>query len=93
MGVDLIIYLQKTYAANYLNIFFVMVTMLIDPAVVLMTAVVLMLITKNKFKGFVIIMYVLANTYITGLLKAFYADPRPIWFSSEVRNIGFYCPQ
>lgn len=93
MGIDIIIYMQHNYASDFLKIFFVMVTMIIDPAVVLITAVVLMITTKNKFKGFVIIVYVLANTYLTGVFKAFYADPRPIWYSEEVRNIGFYCPQ
>jgi hypothetical protein len=75
------------------DIFFYCITLLIDPAVVMITTIVLVIVIKNKFNAYVTVMFILLNTYLTGVLKAFYADPRPFWVDKKILNIGIYCPQ
>lgn len=52
---------------------------MIDPLVVLISTFTLIVVVKNKYRAFVTVMFILLNTYFAGLLKAFYADPRPFW--------------
>ncbi len=76
-----------------LDVFFYMFTLMIDPAVVLITTFTLIIVVQNKYRAFVTVMFILLNTYFAGLLKAFYADPRPFWAHKAIQSIGFYCPQ
>ncbi len=76
-----------------LDVFFYVFTLMIDPAVVLITTFTLIIVVKNKYRAFVTVMFMLLNTYFAGLLKAFYADPRPFWAHKLIQSIGFYCPQ
>ena len=91
-GANLIIYIQKHYRSIYLDYFFIAVTMINDPAVVLAITLLIMLLSKHKFTSYTTLLFIVWNTYLTGVLKAFYADPRPIWSHSKVENIGLYCP-
>ena len=54
---------------------------------------IVVIVVKNKFKAYVTVMFILFNTYLAGVLKAFYADPRPFWANKAILNIGIYCPQ
>jgi len=76
-----------------LDIFFYVFTLMIDPLVVLISTFTLIVVVKNKYRAFVTVMFMLLNTYFAGLLKAFYADPRPFWAHKAIQSIGFYCPQ
>ena len=38
------------------------------------------------------LMFILINTFLAAVLKAYDSDPRPIWTEQSIRNIGFYCP-
>ena len=87
------VYLQTHYRTPTLDKFFTIVTMFIDPAVVMVSTMVLLIISKNKEKASTVVLFILINTFFTGVLKTFYADPRPFWESSKVVNIGLYCPQ
>ena len=66
--------------------------MLSDPAVIFLGAIAM--VVANKFKGhsYILLVFILFNVYLAALLKAFDCDPRPIWTSNVIRNIGFYCP-
>lgn len=66
---------------------------MIDPAVVFLVTFILIMAVKNKFRAYVTLLFILLNTYLTGVLKAFYADPRPFWANKDILNIGIYCPQ
>jgi hypothetical protein len=52
---------------------------MIDPVVVLVITFTLIIVIKNKYNAFVTVIFILLNTYLAGVLKAFYADPRPFW--------------
>lgn len=78
LGINLIYQFQQ--AENHLlNVFFYIITLLIDPAAVLVITFALIIINKNKYNAFVSVIFILLNTYLAGVLKAFYADPRPFW--------------
>lgn len=66
--------------------------MLIDPAIVVLGIITILVMSRRKKKALVMVMFVLLNTFLAALLKAYHIDPRPIWTHAEVRNIGFYCP-
>lgn len=67
-----------------LDVFFYAFTLMIDPVVVLGTTFTLVIVVRNKYRAFVTVMFMLLNTYLTGLLKAFYADPRPFWANKAI---------
>lgn len=52
----------------------------------------MMVLTRNKFDGFVMLVFILLNTFLAALFKALDSDPRPFWTEKSVRNIGLYCP-
>lgn len=79
-----IIYNLQQYKTMPLNVFFYAFTLLIDPVVVLVTTFVLVIVLRNKYRAFVTVMFLLLNTFFTGLLKAFYADPRPFWAHKKI---------
>lgn len=66
--------------------------MIIDPTVIVGACVVLMIVTRNKAKGFVMIIFILFNSFCAAALKAYDCDPRPFWTNPNVKSIGFYCP-
>jgi|JI10StandDraft_1071094.scaffolds.fasta_scaffold5403053_1 hypothetical protein len=66
--------------------------MILDPTIVFALCIIMMIINRNKNKGFIMLIFILINTYFAALMKAFYSDPRPIWTNYNIRNIGFYCP-
>ena len=66
--------------------------MVIDPSVVFLGAILMIILSRRKGKAFLMLMFILFNVFLAALLKAYDCDPRPIWTSDEVRNIGFYCP-
>jgi mannitol-specific phosphotransferase system IIBC component len=72
--------------------FFLLVTMIIDPTIVFAICVLMMVLSHRKKKGFVMLMFILINTFLAAVLKAYDSDPRPIWTEQSIRNIGFYCP-
>lgn len=63
-----------------------------DPAIIFFGAILLLVVNKNKSKAFFFFIFILLNVFLAAFLKAFSCDPRPIWTSDVVRNIGFYCP-
>lgn len=83
LGQNIIYYLQQLETLP-LNVFFYAFTLLIDPVVVLVTTFVLVIVLRNKYRAFVTVMFLLLNTFFTGLLKAFYADPRPFWAHKHI---------
>lgn len=66
--------------------------MIIDPTVVFAICILMMVLTRNKFDGFVMLVFILLNTFLAALFKALDSDPRPFWTEKSVRNIGLYCP-
>lgn len=66
--------------------------MIIDPTVIVGACIFVLIITKNKAKGLVMIIFILFNSFLAAALKAYDSDPRPFWTNPEVKSIGFYCP-
>jgi membrane-associated phospholipid phosphatase len=91
-GENLIFWMQ-TFSNPVLDRFFTTVTLIIDPSVVVLASCMFVMIRKDKRNAIISLVFVLINIYLTGVLKALYADPRPFWANSTIRNIGIYCPQ
>lgn len=51
-----------------------------------------MTLSRRKGRAFILMIFIIINTYLAGILKAGDCDPRPFWTNSEIKNIGFYCP-
>ena len=83
MGNNMILLFQQSQHI-FLDIFFYIFTLMIDPAVVLIVTFTLVVVVKNKYRAFVTVMFILLNTYFAGLLKAFYADARPFWTHKHI---------
>ncbi len=77
---------------KFFEYFFLFVTMIIDPTVIVGACILVLIITKNKAKSFVMIIFILFNSFLAAALKAYDSDPRPFWTNPEVKSIGFYCP-
>jgi hypothetical protein len=92
LGENLIFWMQ-TFSNPVLDTFFTSVTLIIDPSVVVFSACAFVIIKKDKQKAIISLIFVLMNIYLTGVLKALYADPRPFWANETIKNIGIYCPQ
>lgn len=92
LGLNMIHHFQQSKHIA-LDLFFYVFTLMIDPVVVLLTTFTLIVVVRNKYRAFVTVMFMLLNTYFAGLLKAFYADPRPFWAHKSIQSIGMYCPQ
>ena len=90
-GIDWILWAQA-HSFWLLDWFFLTITMVIDPSIVFVGVILMMVMSHRKRKAFIMLMFVLLNIYLAALLKAYDCDPRPIWTSDEIRNIGFYCP-
>lgn len=91
LGIDLIKHMQK-HSNQFLDGFFLLVTMLIDPSIVVISIVALLFVSKDKKRAFLMTIFVVFNTYCAAVLKAYHIDPRPIWTHFSVKNIGYYCP-
>lgn len=91
LGVDIIRGMQA-HRNLFHDTFFLLVTMLIDPSIVVLAIVALLVLSKNKKKAFLMTLFVIFNTYCAAILKAYHIDPRPIWTHYGVKNIGLYCP-
>lgn len=91
LGVQLInqAQMRSTWALDW---FFMLVTMTIDPLFVFVGVIAMVVVSTRKQKGFIMFAFVLLNTFLAALLKAYHCDPRPFWTSNPVRNIGIYCP-
>ena len=83
MGNNIIYTFQQSQNIAF-DAFFYTFTLMIDPVVVLVTTFALMIVVRNKYRAFVTVMFMLLNTYFAGLLKAFYADPRPFWANKAI---------
>lgn len=90
-GVNWILWSQS-HSNWFFDWFFLAVTMIIDPSIVFLGAIVMMIMSKKKTRAFIMLTFILFNVYCAALLKAYDCDPRPIWTHKEIRNIGFYCP-
>lgn len=66
--------------------------MIIDPAFVFIGIITMVVLSHRKGKGLIMLCFILVNTFFAALIKAYHCDPRPIWTSNSVKNIGFYCP-
>lgn len=66
--------------------------MIIDPTVIFGICALMLVLSKRKQTGYILLVFLLLNTFLAAVLKAYDSDPRPIWTDSQVRNIGFYCP-
>ena len=53
--------------------------MLIDPSIVLAFSIIIIVLSRRKAKAYVLLLFILFNTYLTGVLKAKDCDPRPFW--------------
>lgn len=90
-GIDLIIQMQQDSNLVF-DWFFLLVTMIIDPTVVFGICALMLVLSRKKRTGYVMLVFLLLNTFCAAVMKAYDCDPRPIWTAAEVRNIGFYCP-
>lgn len=72
--------------------FFLIVTMVIDPTIVFGLCMLMMVLSHKKGQGFIMLIFILLNTFCAAVLKAYDCDPRPFWTEAKIRNIGFYCP-
>lgn len=78
MGVDLI-YQMQSHSNIIFDLFFVTITMIIDPTVIFFLFFLTVILSLEKRKSFVLLVFLLINLYFAALLKALDADPRPIW--------------
>lgn len=69
-----------------------LITMTIDPLFVFISIIVMLVVSHRKQRGFIMFAYILGNTFLAAVLKAYDCDPRPFWTHDHVRNIGIYCP-
>jgi membrane-associated phospholipid phosphatase len=60
---------------------------------VLLVTIIVIVFSRRKGRAYCLLLFILLNTYLTGILKAIHCDPRPFWSDNLVRSIGFYCPQ
>lgn len=91
MGIELIVWLQSGENVVF-DWFFLLITMVIDPTIVFAICILIMVLNHKKSRGFVMLLFILLNTFCAAVLKAYDSDPRPIWTQQNVRNIGLYCP-
>jgi membrane-associated phospholipid phosphatase len=92
LGVRLILQMQ-THSSPPLDAFFIFFTFIIDPLFVTACIILMLLVMRRKLLAYTTVLFILFNSYLTTVLKAFFAAPRPYWTNSAVRNIGYYCPK
>lgn len=78
MGVDIIVIFQSN-SNIFLDWFFMIITMSIDPAFVFTGIILMVVFSQRKGKGLIILCFILINTFFAALIKAYHCDPRPIW--------------
>lgn len=78
MGVEIIVILQS-HSNVFLDWFFMIITMSIDPAFVFTGIIAMVVFSQKKGKGLIILCFILINTFFAALIKAYHCDPRPIW--------------
>lgn len=78
MGVEMIVKFQKK-SNPILDWFFVLVTMTIDPVFVFTGIIAMVVLSHRKEKGIIMLCFILLNTFLAALIKAYHCDPRPIW--------------
>lgn len=74
-----------------LNLFFNFLINLSDPRLVGLIFVVSNIVAKDKNYILSLLMYFLGCIWVSIVLKMIYADPRPFWTSSVVKNLGDNC--
>lgn len=78
MGIELILKMQAGQSLAF-DWFFLLITMIIDPTIVFAMCVLMMVLSHRKKKGFIMLMFIIINTFCAAVLKAYDSDPRPIW--------------
>ena len=78
MGVAILVRLQSK-STIFLNWFFMIITMCIDPAFVFTAIIFMVVLSQRKKKALIILSFILVNTFFAALIKAYHCDPRPIW--------------
>ena len=91
MGVQVIVALQHR-SNPIIDWFFMIITMTIDPLFVFIGVITMVVLSHRKAKGITMLCFIMINTFLAALIKAYNCDPRPIWTRNQVRNIGLYCP-
>lgn len=90
-GIEIILKLQSS-SPSILDWIFLFITMVIDPTIVVLICILILILSHKKEKGFVMIVFIIFNTYLSAVLKAYDTDPRPFWTDKNVKSIGMYCP-
>lgn len=88
-----IIFDMQQHSNDYLDYFFELFTLIVDPVIVVVAAVTLIITVRKKRIGFNALIFIILNCYLTTVLKAIYADPRPFWDHPSIYNLGYYCPK
>lgn len=91
MGLEIIVALQQS-SNIFWDWFFMLITMTIDPLFVFVGVIIMVVLSHRKGKGFIMLTFILVNTYLAALLKSYHCDPRPFWTMNTIKNIGIYCP-
>lgn len=59
-----------------------LITMTIDPLFVFVGVIAMVVLSHRKGKGITMLCFILFNTFLAALIKAYHCDPRPIWTSN-----------
>lgn len=84
---------MQRHSSPALDAFFIFFTFIIDPLFVTACVILMLLVMRRKLLAYTTVLFILFNSYLTTVLKAFFAAPRPYWTAHAVRNIGYYCPK
>ena len=82
-GINLI-YNFQMMDSFILDLIFLLITMIIDPSIVLVITVIIMIGSRRKARAYIFLVFILFNTYLTGILKAADCDPRPFWTDEKI---------
>lgn len=55
------------------------ITMTIDPLFVFIGVIAMVVLSHRKAKGITMLCFIIINTFLAALIKAYNCDPRPIW--------------
>lgn len=53
--------------------------MTIDPLFVFIGVITMVVLSHRKAKGITMLCFIMINTFLAALIKAYNCDPRPIW--------------
>lgn len=70
---------MQTESSIIFDWLFLFITMIIDPTIVALICILILILSHKKEKGFTLIVFILLNTFLAAVLKAYDTDPRPIW--------------